>query len=347
MKVMLVGGLPDTSNSEEAERLSTLIEGSVSKIAKSLVEEGHEILVCSPFAGSADYEALNGVGAATRPSRIEFHFPDMQKVRQKVEEWNDKLPNAKMDKFPHFPPEAEGESALQHAWLLSQLSAMDRASALIAVGGRIGGSAELLLKLAHSRKLPILPLTVLKGAAARFFDTHRYEYEDILGPDVDALHTIASIENLNKLIAKLTSKQRQGPQYGNKVFVSYARTQTSMADFVEMTLRRRGIDVVRDEASFEPGHTIPNEIREKIISAQTFVALWSLDYASSPWCFDEIEFALDRQESGALDIWFIQLDDTRIVPPRARNIVSYKAVGRDELKSVIDTLVTGNRFPLA
>jgi len=339
MKIMIVGGSPSFSSVEETKRSSIVCEESVSLIAKLLVEKGHEIIVCSPFVGSADYVALNGIAAATRPCRLEFHYPDMPEVRDKIEEWDDRLANAKLDRFPHFPPETDDKGALQHAWLLSQLSALDRASALVAVGGRIGGSAELLLKLAHSRKFPILPITILKGALARFFDTHRYEYDDILGSDVDVLHSVDRIERIPDLIAKLTSRRSKGSQQGNRVFVSYARTQSSMADFVEMALRRRGIDVVRDEASFEPGHAIPNEIQEKILSAQIFIALWSLDYASSPWCFDEIEFALDRQESGALDIWFIQLDDTRIVPPRARNKVTYKAVNRAELKAVIDSLI--------
>lgn len=341
MKIMIVGGSPSFSSIEDTERSSIVCEESVSQIAKLLVEKGHEIIVCSPFAGSADYVALNGIAAATRPCRLEFHYPDILEVRDKIEDWDNKLPNATMDKFPHYPPETDDEGALRHAWLLSQLSALDRASALIAVGGRIGGSAELLLKLAHSRRFPILPITILNGASARFFDTHRYEYDDIFGSDVDALHSADGIERIPDLIAKLTSKRSQISQQGNRVFVSYARTQSSMADFVEMALRRRGIDVVRDEASFEPGHAIPDEIQEKIISAQIFIALWSLDYASSPWCFDEIEFALDRQESGALDIWFIQLDETRIVPPRARNKVTHKAVNRDELKAVIDTLILG------
>jgi len=56
---------------------------------------------------------------------------------------------------------------LEYAWLLSQTYAMDRSHGAIALGGKVGRSASLLLGLVDVRKKPLLPLTFLGGAAAQ------------------------------------------------------------------------------------------------------------------------------------------------------------------------------------
>ncbi len=281
MKIMIIGGSPEHQNNKNGNLYATICEQSVSEIAKHLVADGHELIVCSPYYGSADHAALQGIASTKQKGRLEFHYPDVTEITKKVEEWADRLPQIIVDKFPHHPPETDSPEALQHAWLLSQLSALDRSSALISIGGRIGASAELLLKLAHSRGRLILPFTVLKGASARFFDTHRYEYDDLLGDEITVLQQNDDFQSVSPLLAKITSQQTPHSAHAKRVFVSYAREQSSEADFVEMTLRRRGIDVVRDEAAFEPGHSIPDEIREKIFSSQVFIGLWSNSYHSN------------------------------------------------------------------
>lgn len=339
MKTMIIGGLPDQTNPQESADNLRLLSG-ISQLVQRLTADGHELIVCSPYEGSADYAALQGIADSEHAAKVEFHFPDIDDIRQKVDDWTERLPNSSIDKFPHHPPETEEPKALQHAWLLSQLSALDRCSALIAIGGRIGGSAELLLKLAHSRGRLILPLATLKGASARFLDSHRYEYDDILGNDIQILQRSESYQDIPSLLTRAASEKNLRPERSTRVFVSYAREQSDDADFVEMTLRRRGFDVLRDEASFETGHAIPDEIRESIFGSDIFVALWSVNYACSPWCFDEIEIALDQLEKKKISLWILQLDDTRIVPPRARDKLSHPAFEREQLKSILTSLLS-------
>ena len=340
MKAMVIGGTPGEFVAQDASRESRNF-GGVSEFARCLVADGHGLIVCSPYEGSADYAALQGIAEGKQTSHVEIHYPDTKEIRQRVNEWVERLPNASVDRFPHHPPETDEPEALQHAWLLSQLSALDRASALVAIGGRIGASAELLLKLAHNRRRLILPLTSMGGASARFFEAHRYEYDDAWGRDVPILHDANNFHRIPALLSKAKSGAAYREERATRAFVSYARPQAAEADFVEMTLRRRGIDVVRDEATFEPGHAIPDAIRENIFSSSTFVALWSADYACSPWCFDEIEIALDRLEKKQISLWILQIDGTRIVPPRARDKLSYPATNRDQLKSVLESLLSG------
>jgi hypothetical protein len=117
--------------------------------------------------------------------------------------------------------------------------------------------------------------------------------------------------------------------------LSYAKARPQEADFVEMILRRRHLLVLRDDKDFAPGAVLPSEIRDNIHKAEVFVAIWCREYACSPWCFDELELALDRSQSGAQTILLLNVDGTRVVPPRARDIVSYPATSRHDIEGYL------------
>jgi hypothetical protein len=106
-----------------------------------------------------------------------------------------------------------------------------------------------------------------------------------------------------------------------------------------MTLRRRNLTVFRDERDFGAGRPIPSEITEFIHRADVFVTIWCREYACSPWCFDELVLALERHAAGALTLWLLCVDDTRIVPPGARDLTNYPARNREELERHILTLL--------
>ena len=211
MRVMVIGGSPDADGDNPS---STSWEEYFSGLAKVLVRSGHDLIVCSPFDGSADHAILLGASKCDIANRIEFHYPDSDEIRAKVDEWDALLANSSIDKFPHPPPETDSKEAHRHSWLVSQLSGLDRSSVLIAIGGRVGASAELLLKLAHSRGHCILPLTTLGGASKRFFEAHRFEYNDSLGDDVVQLHRSGNYAWVPSLLGKLTTRKvdRLNPQ---------------------------------------------------------------------------------------------------------------------------------------
>lgn len=65
------------------------------------------------------------------------------------------------------------------------------------------------------------------------------------------------------------------------MFVSYARRRLQEADLAEMTLRRRGLEVFRDEHDFAAGAHLMGEIEEHLAGCDVFVALWSRDRLTS------------------------------------------------------------------
>jgi len=164
---------------------------------------------------------------------------------------------------------------------------------------------------------------------------------DRLGPDASVLHDDKRLSEAGGLVERLTSNRvgRSGNREKTTFFISYPRSRPQEADFVETILRRRRFEVYRDERDFSPGKSLPGEIRENICRANVFIAVWSREYACSPWCFDELQLALERNKANATRLWLLCVDETRIVPPAARDLVNYPSRTRDELEGHLVRLV--------
>jgi hypothetical protein len=189
-------------------------------------------------------------------------------------------------------------------------------------------------------------VTYIGGAAAQAFQRRRYQLEDRFGDRITALNDLSRISEVVRLaeMAAMGKSARPKRDTPPTFFISYARSRPQEADFVEMLLRRRSFIVLRDEKNFGAGHSIPGEIRENIHGADVFVAIWCREYACSPWCYDELDLALERKTAGVLSWWILCVDDTRIVPPLARDLVTYPVRSREELEGLIARLLDQNQL---
>ena len=106
-----------------------------------------------------------------------------------------------------------------------------------------------------------------------------------------------------------------------------------------MILRRRNLDIMRDDHDFEPGENITRQINEMIHKSTVFIALWCSEYACSPWCFDELDLALRTHTQEGRELWILQLDKTRIIHPKARGLLFYPITTRDELEGKLLSLL--------
>lgn len=339
MKVFIIGGPTDrgTDSSEQARRKLCR------SIGRSLANAGHALVLCSPFPNAADIEVLHGAASTIRgrSMEIEFHFPDDDEVRVNVEDVVDRLKLRRVHRIPHAPWQNDTEDARRYAWLLCQLRALDSSNVTIAVGGHVDGSADMLLQVADGKRKPVLPLPLLGGAAKLSYERRRYELEDKLGRDFIKLQNKDVEDSLESMIEAVTvgvDSALDKPS-NEKVFISYPRARQAEADHVETLLRRRNISVFRDENDFGAGHSVVERIREALFESSVFVALWSAEYACSPWCFDEFELALDRNSKKKMDLWIIRTDETRIVPTRARSLIYHTALTRLDLENRIIALI--------
>ncbi|CAO3408516.1 toll/interleukin-1 receptor domain-containing protein [Azospirillum largimobile] len=343
MKIFVIGGLVDSDAVDrdlQKEGLSRLMR----RLGQELAKAHFAPIVCSLYEESADYEVLSGWVSASQDStleddRPELHYPEVPEIVDALTRSRDDLGLHDAKLFQHPPVRlADGHVQWTNSWLLAQLSAMERSNAVVAIGGKLGGSANLLLQLAASRRVPVLPLGHLGGAAAAFLERHRYEIQDRLGDTLEDLKGPKEPKAFCALIQQLVSSPRAGgrtPGSTPRFFISYSRARQPEADYVEMTLRRRNCVVYRDDHDFELDGDIVSEIKEAIHRADVFLALWCQEYACSPWCNDELEIALDRADADAMTVILLDLDGTRIVPRRARHLIKHAARTRPEIEALL------------
>lgn len=342
MKVFVIGGVTVKRDAEEFDAEVEVLKKSMGILGRKLVELGHEVVVCSPFPDSADHHLLQGVNAAsdkTRPVTVSIHYPQTVGVDTALQELLAKLSHIKALRFPCRVQGDPTSTPSQYDWLFAQLNAMDSSAGVILIGGKPSGSMKLLLHLADARNKRVLPLAFMGGAAQEHFDANRWDLQDLLGSRLEDLSNPKSIKSApNHLEALLTGNQEGAEE--RTFFLSYARARPNEADYVETLLRRRNHVVYRDEESFEPSARCQAEIVSNIKRASVFIALWSREYACSPWCFDEMEIGLERFKKGLAELWIFCLDDTRMVPKAARALNYYTTDSREKLEGKILFLLT-------
>lgn len=348
MKIFVIGGL--TSSNAAAEHIVSAGQA----IGGSIARHGHSLVLCSPFEDAIDPHVLVGAVRQAQAMRraplpVEFVHVSTPEVERELSRLANAL-QVQLILIPQAPPiEPEG---LRYSWLLCQLSALESCHGLLAIGGRPAGSTDMLLRLAESKGKPMIPFPLLGGAAEQSYYRRRYELADKLGSAFEGLDhedsLVDAAEHLSAVASRVPSTRSSSPSgvspLERRFFISYPRARACEADFVETILRRRGRVVFRDESDFGAGHAIPNEIREAIYASDVFIAIWCAEYACSPWCHDELNIALDRAEERGIALWIFCVDETRMVPPRARSLVSYSSRTRKELEGQVLQLLARDSF---
>lgn len=353
MKIFVIGGIGTEDSSADRDAQARRLEEAMACIGHDAIKMGHDLLACSPFPDSADMAAISGAERALQalhgPSpSIEIHCPADSNVLSLLADLTGPPPHPGFRIFTHpVSPGENGTPNWAHTWLLSQLSALEASHAVVALGGKLSGTMNLLLSLAVAKSKPILPLAFLGGAAAQWLEKLRWPLGDVIGERISALYrpefASLSIGMVQELAAGRARKA--GDAGRSRFFISYPRSRPAEADHIEMVLRRRRLDVYRDERHFAAGRELPHEVRAHVERANVFIAVWCKEFACSPWCYDELEFALDREKEGKTRLWILCVDDTRIIPPRARTLLNFPSATRDQTERNLLTLLEGLECP--
>lgn len=221
MKLLFIGSVL----SDDVTFGRTLFTSSLRAIGKAAAEQKHEFVLCSPYEDSADFEIFVGASSVNTFS-VEFHFPDVPEVRHAIEALCQKYSAATPRLFPCVPVMGpDGQPDKSRSWLLAQLTAMDSAHATIAAGGRLSGSASMLLQLAESRRHPVLPLAYLGGAAAESYARLRYTLNDRFGANIAWLSKPGTESELMRALGSMTPEyqpEATSPA-GLRFFISYPK----------------------------------------------------------------------------------------------------------------------------
>jgi hypothetical protein len=150
-----------------------------------------------------------------------------------------------------------------------------------------------------------------------------------------------TIEIANRLVVGRVARSFGASRDSQAFFVSYARKDVSYADATTSILRSRGLEVLTGDGQARDDQMIPASIEQSLLKSDVCVVLWSRSYALSPWCYDELEIAADRSARGQMRIWLFNLDDSPVVPRRARGIAMISVRSPTAIVSAINSLLSG------
>src|SRR4051812_17771447 len=104
MKVFVIGGASSRSPVADADLDYRLLATSMQQVGRDLAIRGHDLLVCSPFADSADIGAVRGAATFEQGGpTIEFHHPDSEVVRNELQRQVGALGLKHVKTFAYFP----------------------------------------------------------------------------------------------------------------------------------------------------------------------------------------------------------------------------------------------------
>lgn len=337
MRLFIIGGEPENFSNHTALAIFC------NEFGKRLGKEKIDLILCSPFKGSADYDVIQGLKTTERDIKLSLtlYYPRTNDIEVA---WNKELKGLMskvvVNRFYQEVPSVSSKESFTYSWLFCQLQAIAEADIVVVVGGKISGSSNLLVRIANAQGKTIVPIPTFGGVGELYYRKMEYQLRDVWD-DKDRLDYFetANATGLAQLILHKTKrkvfKALEGPKERITFFISYARQRPAEADYIEMLLRQRNRIIIRDEQDIEPGDDINNAIKENISRADIFIAVWCKEYACSPWCYDELSQALELHKRKGKPIWIFCVDDTRMIHPEARKIVQLKTETRKEIKGEI------------
>src|SRR3954452_8438255 len=94
------------------------------------------------------------------------------------------------------------------------------------------------------------------------------------------------------------------------VFISYARSDTLIAEALARNLRRIGVSTSSDEQYIPFAKNLEQRMRKVLDSATLVIVIWSKAASKSSWVRREVELAFDAWETGRLLL--VRVDDAEI-----------------------------------
>ncbi|XP_028772677.1 TMV resistance protein N-like [Neltuma alba] len=89
------------------------------------------------------------------------------------------------------------------------------------------------------------------------------------------------------------------------VFLSFRGedTRKNFTDHLYAALKRKGLRTFRDEEELERGESINPSLLQGIEESRSAIIVFSLNYASSTWCLDELQKILQLKEETSLEVF--------------------------------------------
>lgn len=341
-RVLVIGGL--TGKSEFGDYEGQILTESGNLLGKSLAEANIDLLFCSSHKDSLDSYVVQGYSKISQRGNLIFHSPKHEEVEKSHVEFAKILKINYSELIPYWYPKYNTHEERKAAYLLCQLMALESADAVIAIGGKIDGSAIALLNFAIEKKKIIVPYTFLKGAAELAYN--RLEWTNISEDIKEYLADDGGISKVVKIInsIKLSKFRISYDNLSNckTFFISRAKEDSDFANDLSEALKTLNREAVFGDDVVGPDKMAIPSIYTAIQNSDVFIALWSRHYALSPWCYDELMDAIDFNEQISKKILLFNIDNSPVIPKKARALDIHKINDVEDLQITLKKILLSN-----
>lgn len=145
MKIFIIGGL-----TEEIQDYK--FKNACEKIGEKISKLGYSLVICSPFEDSADYWVLKGFIKAnpSESQSIDLIHVDSNEINSKIANIRNSISHKNINIQPIITSSLKEDPS--YIWLLCQLQALETCQAVVSIGGKNDGAANMLLILAESKR---------------------------------------------------------------------------------------------------------------------------------------------------------------------------------------------------
>lgn len=305
------------------------------ELGRQAALKDYTLMLGSILPQTADPHALRGVVeyAQEEPSRtfrVEFHVLEGYALE--------------------LPAHPDNLTIVKHAYtenpddrkLGARFASISGADAVICVGGERGTRAIDTFAQILTKRLVGLPQ--FDGAGNDIFQRVKHS----LTPEQRAslmapLDSDDSYRHVATAAIDLLGSEAAGPAKPVSYFISYSHDDASIADHVEVLLRRFQRLVVRDETKFMIGDDLDAEIKESIEGSGSFIAIYSEAYSTSDYCKGELEFArkLKRERDVPLRILLLKVEPDADLPISLGGYLSIPADSRERRELAVRKILDG------
>lgn len=341
-RVYVIGGVTGETSypSFEGPQLAQFCTSLGEEIAKG----GAELIVCSPFQDSADLHTTLGYLRANVGGVIHLQSPQHPSVARMQEELvalagSDS--SARIVKWNY--PGPENDDSWAQAWLLCQLEALERADVIVSIGGKVSETASTLLHVAELRRISLVPFEFLGGASKRAFD--RRDWSNLY-PALNSslLRSKFAANEVMKIADQIATsdvgRSRRLNESPSAAFISRATADREFANQLNAYLATTSCAPILGDDQVVANRMVQPVIEDALLKSDLFIVLWSKSFATSQYCHDELELALQRQHSGFLDVWLFNLDGSDVVPRGARKLPQLLTMTPNALVDAVRELLT-------
>ncbi|XP_030925078.1 TMV resistance protein N-like [Quercus lobata] len=131
------------------------------------------------------------------------------------------------------------------------------------------------------------------------------------------------------------------PRWTYDVFLSFRGedTRKNFTDHLYNALKNKGIETFRDDEKLERGKSISQELVKAIEESRFAIVIFSIYYASSTWCLDELEHIVRCRKEKGLEVFpiFYHVDPSDVRKQKgtfAEAFDKYKESWKDSIEKV-------------